>query len=928
MGILIVFAGFFFLTTGLKASENSKADSTLQLYFSSADFLAPDTNLKTILFYIDSTDQSGLLNTTHFVMLNEFSEKIQDTVKATEISRLLDHLGVKSRNNGNYAVAINYHELALKLAQRFNNKQIEAIILNNIGVVHRRLDNYEKALDFHMQALKIAEKNNDLVTKTIAINSIGNVQVIIGNLDEAEKLFTKSYEIEDEIDNQLGIAINLNNLGNVFKEKGDLNKAINYYNQSLKVNKQIGNDKGIAICYSDLGNIYQAQGDQLKGLKYNQMALQINLKLKDKNYLAYSYIKLGESYVELGNNDMAKKYLMLGLELSKEINSKYNIADAYNALFKLAYNQGNYKEAVNYLQMDHQYNDSILNLNIRKEIARLQINFDSERQEAQINALQQQAKISQLNIERQKTITLLAIGAFTIALILVTFLLFFIKSKNKTNRLLTHKNKLIEQAGKDLDSYAKQLLAAKKEAEKNSRVKSEFLAHMSHEIRTPLNSVIGFSELLYQTTKDPKHLSYLKTISRSGKSLLTLINDILDLSKIEAQKFEIQYTSVDIRAIILEITQLFTQNAIQKDLQLVSSISNKFPERIMFSDIRFRQILFNLVGNAIKFTSKGKIEIIIDCNEITEQSIDMILYVKDTGSGISEEDKNKIFTPFNQTEEESKHNNGTGLGLSITKRLVKMMDGEIQIESYQKKGSIFSVYFTNIEVISKSSKSTYDFHDYNLEINVLFLTPLNSLSNKYFDAISESNIIKKHLYNHDEGYKQLSSCDLIVFHENENADNASLLKLLSSQHIKSSAQVIFIGDYPRDFSLPHKTTVLSVQASVDEFIQCIAQLLKIQELGSSINPFFNQTILYIENLDFINSNKFIFHEYFLRALNTKLINHIQVFSDELMKLGIKFHDESIVTYCHELDARTADFDTVGIDLLLKLYEHRFITYTI
>ena len=912
----------------LQAAHSSAIDSIVGIHTPSVIDSSANYNLLELLNYLDSTDQDNQLRFSHFIVINEIVDQIKDSINSIQTANILDRIGVKNRNNGLYAIALSFHETALRLAQKAGDDTKEAIILNNIGVVHRRLDNYEKALNYHLSALKIAEANNDQKTKTIALNSMGNIQMAIGNLVEAEQLFHKSYEIEIELENQLGIAINLNNLGNVARETGDFDKAIGYYKKSLDVNRAIGSEKGIAICYNDLGNIYHELGDKLKTLKYHQMALQINQKLNDKNYLAYSYIKLGEMYVDLGQNELALEYLLPGLELSKEISSKYNMADAYNALFKLAYNQQKYQEAVLYLQMAHQYHDSILNLNIRKEIARLQINFDSERQATQIKALQQQASISQLDMKRQKTLNFLMIGAFIMVLILVVFLLLYLRNKNKTNRILTQKNTLIEKAGIELDDYAKRLLSAKKEAEKNSRIKSEFLANMSHEIRTPLNSVIGFSELLYQSTKDPKHLAYLRNISLSGKSLLTLINDILDLSKIEAEKLEIQYSPLDIRVIITEITQLFSQNAIKKDLVLESTISPAFPEKIMFSDIRLRQILFNLVGNAIKFTSIGKVEMAVDGGLNDNQNLDMVIYVKDTGSGISKENLLHIFEPFNQTDNAGIQS-GTGLGLTITKRLVEMMDGKIKVESYPDKGSIFSIHFSNIKIIAKSTEPKYNFHNKDLEIHVLFVHQESCEKNIYFDAIPETNIIKKHCINNtEETHKLFNLCNLIIVNCNQHLDKKYLTNTLSRPLIKPTSKLIIIGDCPDGFTPKQEFTKLPAQVSLRDFSHCIMQTLDTMESPIMTHWFFNQTILYLSNQSFITDNQYIFHEYFLPAVNTKLITHIQTFSQKLLELAKKYHDDGIQAYCRELMAQTRDFDTAGIDVLLKIYELQFISYSI
>jgi len=195
----------------------------------------------------------------------------------------------------------------------------------------------------------------------------------------------------------------------------------------------------------------------------------------------------------------------------------------------------------------------------------------------------------------------------------------------------------------------RQLIIAK-EAEVANRVKSEFLANMSHELRTPLNAVTGFSELLSSVITDQKQTKYLQAIKTGGKTLLTLINDILDLSKIESGKMLIQETPVNITTLFEEIKLIFDLKRIEKGLQFIVKIDKNLPQNLLLDGIRLRQILFNLVGNAIKFTEKGSVE--ISAKKIAKSSnkeqVDLLISVKDSGIGIPESEQELIFKAFRQ----------------------------------------------------------------------------------------------------------------------------------------------------------------------------------------------------------------------------------------------------------------------------------------
>ena len=247
-----------------------------------------------------------------------------------------------------------------------------------------------------------------------------------------------------------------------------------------------------------------------------------------------------------------------------------------------------------------------------------------------------------------------------------------------------------------------ELKKAKHGAEAANNAKSEFLANISHEIRTPLNSVLGFTELLEGLTTDSTQVKYLNSIKASGKNLMMLINDLLDLSKIEAGKMTLHYTFFDIRRMLDEIKNVFSLRVVIKGIGYFEILDDGFPAEIKFDETRLRQILINLVGNAVKFTHEGNIQIKIRAvskKEVREQNrMKLEIKVIDTGIGIPENSFRMIFESFRQHSQlNSRKYGGTGLGLAITKRLVEAMNGRISVESIVGKGSVFTVVFPSVE---------------------------------------------------------------------------------------------------------------------------------------------------------------------------------------------------------------------------------------
>ncbi len=234
------------------------------------------------------------------------------------------------------------------------------------------------------------------------------------------------------------------------------------------------------------------------------------------------------------------------------------------------------------------------------------------------------------------------------------------------------------------------------EAEEANKLKSEFLANMSHEIRTPMNAIIGFTDLLAQNVKDPTNLNYVKSVKNSGKVLLTIINDILDLSKVEAGKMQIELSPTHLQDIVDELHPIFMLKARSKGIEFTIEADKDLDCPLMLDEVRLRQILFNLINNAIKFTHQGYVHVNFKAISLNSH-VDLIITVEDSGIGIPKEQQESIFNAFiQQKNQKTKTYGGTGLGLAIVKQLLELMHGKIRLESEINKGSTFTVTLKNI----------------------------------------------------------------------------------------------------------------------------------------------------------------------------------------------------------------------------------------
>jgi signal transduction histidine kinase/CheY-like chemotaxis protein len=583
--------------------------------------------------------------------------------------------------------ALKYYLACLKPAEEYGQPRLLAYAYYGVGMGYMDLFLADKAIEYLLRAIKIYRElktPNAPLGLLSSLGTLASVYSISGNPRKAIEVNLQMIALVDslKIQGTNHKAGALYNLGIMYGSIGKPLEQIRSYHEALKLDQQ--NNYLVDYYVTLEGMAYFFMGDTLnlygKEIGDNRKSIDIAIaylgelesmyrNMQDSSKLALNLVQSARVYMRKGEKKtcLDKVHEAEGLKLNvKDFDSRMFFArclgEIYNGL-------GNYKKAMNHYLDLVNLKDSINSVKMAEKVSLLTESFEIEQMEGQLSQKEQQ-------LAKNRTITYLFIAVSGLILILAGIVFYFLRQKQKAAKLLEHQNREIEKA--------------RYRAEQSEKFKERFLASMSHEIRTPLNAVIGMTGLLLDDPQPPKTGHYLRNIKQAGEHLTGIINQVLDLSRIDAGKLELHEAPFNMKELLEEIENLLSGKAKEKGLQLIVHKENEIPDWVHGDAGRIRQILLNLADNAIKFTEQGSVLVQLTAGEVKENKAQVGFSVEDTGPGIPKELQAEIYEEFVQLgKSQDQRIVGTGLGLSIARKLVERMGGILALESEPGKGSVF-----------------------------------------------------------------------------------------------------------------------------------------------------------------------------------------------------------------------------------------------
>ena len=573
-------------------------------------------------------------------------------------------------------IALTFLQLAISQVQ--SKKQIEKTLID-AGDAFFNLD-VDKSLKLSKSALDNAYKIKDDALMAKAYNVIGLNFEEFYNPDKGFDYYQKALRHAELAQNDSIRDWVNNNIGSYYSyRKNNFKKSIEYYKKALFFSEKIKDSIEIMYTKLNIASANFAINDFKNGIGYLESTKDYVLKSSELEAKISLYSMYGSYYSFYNDNTKAEQFFTEAVNLSKQNTSELldsNVCDVYNDFSKHYKKNKNYEKAFYYLNLHQEIKEKVYNDERIKKVKLAGSEIELAEYQRQIDKIEVEKSKQSKDLKESKLIVLL----FVIILFILLLLLYSLY-KNNVFR---------EQSNRELKIANEELKIAKEKAEVASQLKTQFVSTISHELRTPLYGVVGITNIILDEHKELANSPHLNSLKFSARYLLSLVNDLLQINKIEENKITLENMIFNVSDEIKTIVDSLEFIAVKNNNKLIAEIDENIPEFLIGDKLRLSQIFMNLVSNALKFTKDGKVIVTAKQERIEGTKHFIYFSIQDNGVGIAKEDQEKIFEKFVQIERKEGDYQGTGLGLSIVQKLTELFGSKIHLESEEGVGTTFS----------------------------------------------------------------------------------------------------------------------------------------------------------------------------------------------------------------------------------------------
>lgn len=587
------------------------------------------------------------------------------------------------QHQGHYDEATSHAQTALQAFITLGDKEGMARCYNDLGINYDFKAQYDSAIAYYLDALKLFEELNNKKGQCDVYNNIGLIHQNQGDHEQAVEDYRKALEIARETGYENGVLNTLNNMGSNYHATGQYDSALECFKVVLDADVKSGNKTFISYSYNNVGECYMKKGEYATALAFFEKSRKLKEETGNRRALANTLKNIGETRMGLGDYEQSKQFLAHAALLADSLETPEITRESYLLLHQLGSVTGDYKTALDYFKKADSIEGTIDYTKKDQAIRELEGKYALEKTQRKLDETLHKAQTSQLQVMIYLPVTIL--------LILLLFAVWRImRQRQEKNRMLLEYQAKLETQNRELEQQNLLVEEQKGVLENALSARTRFLSFMSHEIRTPLNGITGLVELLLTQPLTEGQEEYMSALKRSSDNLMLLLNNVLDLNKLEAGKLDLEHTSMDLGKIIGDQAALFKASAQARGNTIETDIGAAVPAKVTGDSLRMGQIVANLVNNAVKFTRNGSITIRCNVVKTMGEKVRLLMEVIDTGVGIAENQLQSIMEPFTQAESHtSRHFGGTGLGLTISSKLLWEMGSELKVESTLGKGTRF-----------------------------------------------------------------------------------------------------------------------------------------------------------------------------------------------------------------------------------------------